>query len=535
VPSADPYARLSVSHDWSAEYAALSAPDRQAGLPPEDLEHLAVAAFLLGHDDEVTELRERAFHAYLDRGEPERAVRCGFWLGFHLQNRGLLAQAGGWTARLRRLVDDGPDGQCTGLLSLPDAVRAMWSGDAVAALPIFEHVAQIASRCDDVDAFALSGVGRGSCLQMLGRWREATVVLDEVMLHVTAGQVAPQVTGIAYCSVIALCMQQFDVQRAHEWTEALGTWLAGQTGVVPYRGVCLVHRAEILQLRGAWSRAAAEAERACVALAASGEGAIGAAHYRVGELARLRGEVAVAERSYERAAAAGYDVQPGLARLRLAQGRRDAAAAGLDRALAESAGSPMRPLMLAARTDVALGCGDLDAARRSLDELCALVGASDSAYLAVLGEQYVGALLLASGDASGALPRLRHARSSWRSLDAPYESALTGALIARACQELGDADAASMEFEAARAAFTELGATADLAVLGGDSAAHGTLSAREIEVLRLLATGATNRAIAAELVLSEKTVARHVSNIFGKLTVSTRSAATAYAYEHGLV
>jgi DNA-binding CsgD family transcriptional regulator len=536
VPPADSSTRPSASHDWRVDYETLSAADRDHGLPPEDLEHLAVAAFLLGHDDDVTALRERAFDAYVARGETERAIRCGFWLGFHLQNRGLLAQSGGWAARVQRLVDDiDSDGEYTAVLAMPAAVRAMWSGDPTSALPVFERGAQIAARRDDIDVFTLAGIGRGSCLQLLGRWQEAAVVLDEVMLHVATGRVVPQVTGLAYCSVIAMCMQQVDVKRAQEWTEALDTWLAGQGGIVPYRGVCLVHRAEILQYRGAWSHAAEEAERACIALEASGEGAIGAAHYRVGELARLRGELGVAERAYERAAAHGYDVQPGLARLRLAQGRRDAAAAGLNRALAEGSDPPRRPLVLAARIDVALGADDPDAARSVLDELCALVRAGDSTYLKVLGEQYTGALLLASGDASGALPKLRHARSSWRSLDAPYEAALTTVLIARACQALGDGDAAGMERDAARAAFARLGATADVEALDDRRAGTGTLSAREIEVLRLLATGATNRAIAAELVLSEKTVARHVSNIFGKLSISSRSGATAYAYEHGLV
>ncbi len=533
MSSAESPTRSPASHDWQGEYATLSATDREQGLPPEDLEHLAVAAFLLGHDDEVTAFRERAFDAYLDRGDVERAVRCGFWIGFHLQNRGRLAQAAGWGARLQRLVDDGPEGDFTAVMAMPDAVRRMWSGDPASALPVFERGSQVAARRDDTDVFTLAGIGRGSCLQMLGRWQEAAVVLDEVMLHVATGRVAPQVTGLAYCSVIAMCMQQFDVKRAQEWTEALDSWLAAQGGIVPYRGVCLVHRAEILQYRGAWSHAAEEAERACVALEASGEGAIGAAHYRVGELARLRGELGVAERAYERAAAHGYDVQPGLARLRLAQGRRDPAAAGLDRALAEGSDPPRRPLVLAARIDVALDAGDLDAARSALDELCALVGAGDSTYLKVLGEQYSSAVSLAAGDASGALPGLRHARSSWQSLDAPYESALTGVLIARACEALGDDDAAGMEREAARATFVRLGATAD-AEMTADRA-HATLSAREIEVLRLIATGATNRAIATELVLSEKTVARHVSNIFGKLAISSRSAATAYAYEHGLV
>lgn len=520
--------------DWNAIYSTLSEADAQGGLPPEDLEQLAVAAFLLGFDDEVTALRERAHQLYLDRGEREQAIRCGFWLGFHLQNRGEVAQASGWAARLDRLVDDRPDGRSAGMLMMPGAVAAMWSGEATVALSIFERAAQIASTWDDLDMFALSGVGRGTCLQMLERWQEAASTLDEVMVHVAAGRVVPQVTGLAYCAVIALCMQQFDVRRAQEWTEALSSWIDDQTGVVPYRGICLVHRAEILQFRGEWSQAADEADRACAVLIRSGEHAIGAAHYRVGELARLRGSFDLAERAYAKAAAFGHEVQPGLAHLRRAQHRPEAAVAGLDRALVElPATSAARAPVLAARIDMALVTGDRDAAHAALDELCALVEPGGAAYLRSLAQQCAGSVLLADGDARGALPRLRLARSLWQELPAPYEAALTRLSIARACAALGDDDAARMELDAARAVLQQLGATADLAALDAELP-HHPLSAREVEVLRLVATGATNRAIAEGLGLSEKTIARHVSNIFGKLGVTSRSAATAYAYEHGL-
>jgi DNA-binding NarL/FixJ family response regulator len=145
-------------------------------------------------------------------------------------------------------------------------------------------------------------------------------------------------------------------------------------------------------------------------------------------------------------------------------------------------------------------------------------------------------LLLARDDPIAALPRLRRAWALWQELDSPYEAARTRVLVARACAALGDDDASRMELAAARAVFEELGAFPDLNATTADSdTTAGLLTAREREVLRLLATGATNRAIADRLVLSEKTVARHVSNLFGKLEVASRAAATAYAYEHGLV
>jgi DNA-binding NarL/FixJ family response regulator len=351
------------------------------------------------------------------------------------------------------------------------------------------------------------------------------------MLHVAARRAVPQVAGLAYCSAIGLCMERFDLRRAQEWTQALSAWIDEQAGLVPFRGWCMVHRSEILQLRGDWPQAAEEAERACTWL--SGPLA-GGAHYRIAELARLRGRLDLAEREYQQAAAAGAEVQPGFARLRLAQGRPAAAAAGLERALAESEANVMMPRgpLMAARIDVALSVGDVAGARAWLDRLTAYVGPDRAPYLRALSDHCKGVVLLAEGDARAALVCLRSAAALWQEVDAPYEGAQTRLALARVCEALGDADAAHMDQESARATLRELGAAADLAALDG-MPSH-PLSPRELEVLRLLATGATNRSIADQLVLSEKTVARHVSNIFSKLEVPSRAAATAYAYEHGL-
>jgi DNA-binding CsgD family transcriptional regulator len=297
-----------------------------------------------------------------------------------------------------------------------------------------------------------------------------------------------------------------------------------------------VHRAEILQLRGAWPDARAEAESACQILSLAGARGVGEAHYRVAELARLRGQLARAEEAYAQAAAEGQEVQPGLALLRLAQGRGGAAAAGLDRALAETVRPRQRALLLAARVEVALAADALAEAQRHAEELAALAVAMPADYLTALAEHAAGAVLLASGDPGAALPRLRRAWTLWQACEAPYECARARALVARACGLLGDGDACRMELAAARTVLEELGAVLDLTALCGEAAGAGDpLSPREREVLRLLATGATNRAIADRLVLSERTVARHVSNIFAKLGLASRAAATAFAYEHGLV
>jgi DNA-binding CsgD family transcriptional regulator/tetratricopeptide (TPR) repeat protein len=522
--------------DWTAEYAALSAADADGGLSAEELERLAVAAFLIGADDEVCALRERAHDAYLERGLPERAAECGFWLGFHLDLRGEAAQAAGWAARVRRLIPDGAESRLGGRLRQREAVGLMFAGDAVTALPIFDDCARVAAACGDLDGFVLAGLGRGRCLTVLGRSAEAADAYDEVMVHVVAGRVAPQVTGLAYCAIVATCMEWFDIRRAQEWTHTFAAWAAQEVGMLAYRGTCLVHRAEILQLRGAWPEAAVEAQRACEALAVTHEPALGGAHYRIAELARLQGRFAAADQAYARAGALGTEVQPGLALLRMAQHRPDAAAAGLDRALTEHQSPRVRAMLLAARVEVALAAGDLGTAERCTQELAESAPAGSAAYLQATREHAAGALLLAAGEPAAALPRLRRAWALWQEVDSPYEAARTRVLVARACAALGDEDASRMELAAARVVFEELGAFPDLtATTGEQPPATGSLTAREREVLQLIATGATNRAIADRLVLSEKTVARHVSNLFGKLGVTSRAAATAYAYEHGLV
>ncbi|WP_410787218.1 LuxR C-terminal-related transcriptional regulator [Kribbella sp. C-35] len=511
-------------HDWPAEYAELTAADRRAPLPPADLDRLAVAAFVLGHDDEVATYRERAYEEHLARGDVVAAIQSGFWLGFQLQQHGELARAAGWQARIERLVpEDLP--QLGGLVAMANAALLMNSGDAAAALPLFE---QNMGWATEPDAIALAALGRGNCLNMLGRGAEALKALDEAMVHVTAGQVRPEVTGMAYCSVIALCMDLYDIRRAQEWTQALTGWCDQQSGLVPYRGACLVHRAHILQLRGAWTDAAGAAEDACQRLPA---GTVGPAWYRLAEVERQRGHHQAAERAYLAAAADGMDVQPGLALLRALQGRGDLAIAGLERALAEDALSPNRPMLLAARVEVAVQLGDRETARKAAAELNQLARA-DAPYLQALAAYCEGAVRIACGDPQGAIPLLRRAWTLWQRLDMPYEGAHTRLLVAQACRALGDLDAEQMELDGARTVFERLGAVVDLAAL--ETGRSGGLSQRELEVLRLLATGATNRAVAEQLFLSERTVARHVSNIFAKLGVNSRAAATAYAYENGL-
>jgi DNA-binding CsgD family transcriptional regulator len=311
--------------------------------------------------------------------------------------------------------------------------------------------------------------------------------------------------------------------------------------MVAFTGRCLVHRTEILGLRGAWMEALEEARRAVErCLEAQNRRAAGQAAYLQGDLHRLQGSFAAAEQAYREASGHGREPQPGLALLRLAQGNTDAASAAIQRALGETPDRPARAALLPAAVEIALAAGDTEATRSACLELEEIAAAYEAGLLNAAVLYAKGAMDLAHGDPEPALVLLRRASQSWQELDAPYEAARARVLVAQACLALGDDEAAMMEREAARDVFATLGAAPDIASIdaqagrAGSHAPHG-LSARELEVLRLVAAGQTNKSIAAELVLSERTVERHVSNIFAKLNVSSRAAATAFAYEHKIL
>jgi DNA-binding NarL/FixJ family response regulator len=455
---------------------------------------------------------------------------------------GEAARGGGWVARARRLLDDDSlEGVEQGYVLLPQALRAVFEGDVPTSHQLFTEVASIGERFDDRELTLLGRLGEGRSLIRLGEVQRGMTLLDEVMVAVTADEVSARVVGDIYCSVIDACQETFDVRRAQEWTSALVRWSASQPDASPYRGSCLVHRAEVLQLHGEWPDALGELERACDCLAGPPvHQAIGGAWYRLAELHRLRGQADEAEELYRRGSRWGRDPHPGLALLRLAQGRVDAAAAAIRRVVAEGRTSRMRAAELAACVEIMLAAGDPGAARTATDELGRLADALGAPFLRALSAQAAGAVLLAEGEPHAALAELRQAAAGWHAIEAPYEAARTRALIGLAHRALGDEDTAVIELDAARHAFAALGATPDVRRLAALSkpaapADRGSLTLREVEVLRLVATGRTNRAIAERLGISQKTVARHLSNIFTKLGLSTRAAATAYAFQHDLL
>ena len=527
---------------WTDAYETLSAADRQSPLEPEDLELLATAAYLLGRDQAGAETLTRAHRGFLTCDEPVHAARCAFWLAFHLLNGGEPARAGGWVARARRLLDEGRH-DCVeqGYLFYPPALLAILEGDNATAHLLFGRAADIGDRFDEPDLVTMARVGQGRALIRLGETAPGMALLDEAMVAVTAGELSAIVEGDTYCTVIEGCQETFDLSRAQEWTAALAHWCAAQPDLGRFRGPCLVHRAEIMALHGAWSDAMEEARRACERfLRGPGNPAIGAAFYQQGELCRLRGEDASAEQSYRRANEVGRDPHPGLALLRLAQGDLGAARAAIRRVLDEADDRVRRAGLLPAHVEIMLATGDLAAARIGADELSGIADDLDAPLLRAVAAHATGAVLLGEGDGRAALEAARRGWTVWHELDAPYEAARARVLLGLACRELGDRDGAAMELDAARSVFEQLGAVPDVVrveALARQGAARmaGTLTGRELQVLRLVATGMSNRAIAADLFLSEKTVARHLSNIFTKLDVSSRSAATAHAYEHGLV
>jgi DNA-binding CsgD family transcriptional regulator len=527
---------------WMDAYDCLSAADRSGDLGAADLELLATAAYMVGHEGDYLALLERGHRAHLDAGETMAAVRCAFWVGVTLAREGEMGRAGGWLARAQRLLER-VEGERVehGYMLLPLVFQQEASGDWDAAAETAGEAASIGERFGDADLFALAAQVRGHILIQNGHLTDGLGLLDEAMVAVTARELSPIVSGIVYCGVILACQEAYEVRRAKEWTAALSAWCERQPDLVAFTGRCLVHRAEILQLEGTWAAALDEARRACErCLAGENKGAAGEACYRQGEIQRALGHFDEAERAYREASRLGREPQPGLALLRLAQGNNGAAEAAIRRVAAETSEPGRRAGVLPAFVEIMLAVGDLDAARDACAELATLAADHAHGVLGAAAAQARGTVEMAAGNPDAALSDLRHAVRVWRELGAPYEAARARTIVGQAFQALGDEDTASLEIEAARAAFSELGAAADLARLERISAgaastnAHG-LSERELEVLRHLAAGVTNKEIAAALVLSVRTVDRHVSNIFVKLGVSTRAAATAYAHEHGVV
>ena len=510
---------------------------RRSPSEPSDLERSAAAAYLAGREDESLDLLTRAHNLFVGAGDRRSAARAAFWLAFQLIVAGDQARSSGWLARARRLLDEHAEDcvEC-GYVLLPQALTAVGSGDMARAEATFAEAEAIGLRFDEADLVAFARHGRGRVLVATGRTADGIALLDEVMVSVTSGELMPIVAGVIYCSVIAVCFDLFDLRRAQEWTAALNAWCEGQPGLVPYRGDCLVHRSVVLRLRGRWRDAIGEATQAS-ALPAVRQPAKAAALYELAEIHRLEGEIDAAAEAYRRAAELGRLPHPGLALLRLAQGQIEAARTAISRALAEHRGRHRSSLLFAA-VEIFVAAEDVTSARTAATELQKAADSTGSPWLRAMALHAEGTLLLADRQPDAALVRLQDALAIWRDLEMPYEEARTHDAIGAACFQLGDDEGARFERGAAIRLFRDIGAAMDLARVERLNVARetgGGLTPRELEVLRLVARGQTNRGIAQALDISEKTVARHISNIFTKLDLSTRAAATAYAFRHGFM
>lgn len=530
---------------WRQAFDLFSAADRACTLAPEDLEQLGEAAYLVGDESQAIGAWTRAQSGFIERAEPMRAAQVGFWLSLSLMLAGKGAQSSGWLSRSQRLISDcSPRCAVHGRLQVLTGLFSMFKGDAEGALEALQEATSLAARFGDADLLAVSVLSHGQALIQMQRIDEGVALLDEAMVAVTSGEVKPIIAGIIYCAVILTCERVYDLHRAHEWTVALDEWCRAQSELVTYRGQCLVHRSELMQFKGDWVAARAEAQRAYALLSGRSEAFAGRALYQQAELHRLAGELSQAEKCYREAGGRGFEPQPGASLLRLAQGDIKAAAASI-RHVDSEAGSRQSPgaalqrvRILEPLVEIMLAAEDLVSARTAAEELARIAGHRDVPYLKAHAAQASGAVQLASGDPKGALLCLREAWTLWQQLEAPYEAAKARVLIARACALEGDADTAKRHLEAAAAAFERLGANVELSRLHAGVGKGGcavTLSGRERQVLSLIAAGKSNRQIASQLGISAHTVARHVSNIFHKIDVGSRTAASAFAFEHGLV
>ena len=536
--------RSSYAHlAWRDAHEFLTAADRMTGLAAQDLELLARTAYMLGKDDDYVAGLERAHHAHLDARDVPRAVRCAFWIGHNWLFRGESARATGWFHRGQRLLEQsGEDCVEEGYLLIPVWLRQMSQGDHEAGFATAGTAAEIGERFGDPDLVSLARDEQGRALVQLARTEEGLRLADEVLVAVMAGELSPIVTGIVYCNTIAYCQDAFELRHAREWTQALSHWCDTQPEMVAHNGLCLVHRAEIMQLRGAWAEALDEARRAAerFTLGALNQIAHGKALYRQGEIHRLEGNFGVAEDAYREASRCGCDPQPGLALLRLAQGRSDAAAAAIRRAMAERTQPLDRAALLPSYVEIMLAVGERARAGEACRELEETAERHPSEVLRAMAAHARGSLTLAVGDAEGALGDLRRAWSLWQELEAPYEAARVRMLVGLACRALNDEDTATLELAAAREELQWLAAKPDLARLqvlerSTEKADLCGLTEREAEVARLVAAGHSNRQVAAALTISEHTVARHLQNIFAKTGVSSRTALSAFAFENDLV
>jgi DNA-binding CsgD family transcriptional regulator len=524
---------------WGEAYELLADAPVSA-LSGRELNDLADAAWWTARLDQSIGIRQKAYAASVAEGDEIQAGGVALRLAIDHFTRGEPSVGAGWLGRAHRHLDRKPDCPEVGFMPVIESTVARYGGDLDGAVALATRALEIAGRVRDPNLTPMATHTLGMALIGAGRIAEGLPLLDEAMTAAIAGELDDYFAGIVYCNVIDTCLQIADVGRAGEWSRAATAWCDSlQEGSI-FPGLCRVNRAEVAALRGAWAQAEAEALRAVEEIGSFAPDGAAAALYHVGEIRRRRGDAAGAEDAFGRAADLGYEPQPGLALLRFGEGKLDAGRRALGHEPPRGLSPLRRAQILAARIELAVAAGDLDDARRTADGLEALAAGFPTPVLAAEAATARGVVALAEGRAEEAADTLRSAFAMWQDVRLPYEAARVRADQGRALLACGDEEAGLRTLRAAATALEELGAApeaervrAGLGDVAGQTLPAG-LTAREADVLRLVAAGKTNREIAAELFISEHTVARHLQNMFGKLGVSTRTAATAFAFEHGL-
>ncbi len=523
--------------DWRAIHDEL-AQREPTSLTAAELDRLGESLFWLDRPHDSITVLGRAFSAHVADGDHRGAAMAAWQLFYDHALVGETAFANGWLERARRHAGRDEGSVAAGFLAVAESDMAVWGGAPEDAVRHAERAVALGQAAADPDLAAMALQAMGRAMVAAGRLDEGIAALDEAMVAVVSGELGPLFTGWVYCNALSTCHDLADLRRAVQWTDAAMRWCDDLHAGRLYPGICRLHVVELASLRGTWESAGVMARRACEELTSHDPRYAGQAYYRMGELHRLTGALDLAEDAYTRAHQLGRVPQPGLARVRLSQGRATAATRGLRSELDSGPTTPMRRSeLLDALADAYLAAGDLDAARAAAEEMAEIAGAVGSDYLTGLATTTEARVLLARGDAVDACRRAGAAVAQFRALGLPYDEARARAVRGAAAKSVGDIDTARLEFSAARETFRRLGADPDarqVTALLGDGPAS-PLSSRELDVLRLVARGSTNKEVAAELVVSEHTVARHLSNIYTKLGVSSRSAATAFGYEHSLL
>jgi ATP/maltotriose-dependent transcriptional regulator MalT len=530
--------RAAANGEWAEAYEALSSVD-PASLGPDVLEVLADAAWWVFDEHAAIQARQRAYAGYAAAGDDARAGAVAARLAIDHFSRGNPSVGGGWLAKAHRHLDGEPECIELGMLWTMEATVRRYGGDLDGSIELAQRAAALARRLNEGGGLAMAIHTEGLAHIAAGRIPQGLTLLDEAMTSVLAGELDPFLTGVVYCNVIGACLEIADLGRASEWSAAARDWCDSLSAESPFHSLCRVNRAHVARLAGAWAEAEAEASLAADEMERTDAPEIGSALLELAEIRRRRGDLEGSAAAFERAQVYGADPQPGRALLALARGKPREAAAALRSARDGPLTAPERVRLLAACVEVGIASGDPAEARACAAELREATAALATPALQAMADHADGAVFLAEADPEAALSPLRRACGAWADLQFPYEHARSRQALGTAMRATGDEEGGEGELRAARDAFERLGARLDVAavdaLLGPDDALPAGLSAREAEVLRLVASGKTNRDIAVELVLSEHTVGRHLQNIYGKIGVGSRAAATAFVFEHGLI